>query len=259
MMRAWMVVAAFALLAMPAAAQESAQTPKAEAVKTERSKKERTSLFIGTDMGRRMKAELEKQAIEYDPAIVGQAVKDALAGQKPALSDAELDAVRQELQKEFAAKNQERAKALAEKNKKEGEAFLAANKKKEGVKTTASGLQYKVITAGKGRSPGKADTVTVNYRGTLVDGTEFDSSVKRGSPATFSLEQVVSGWSEALMLMQEGAKWQIILPSGLAYGTIGTPGGPIGPNAALIFEIELLSVQDAVIPNMQSSPDMKGK
>jgi FKBP-type peptidyl-prolyl cis-trans isomerase len=256
------MVAAVALLAGPAAAQEGVKAPGTEASKKERSNKEKASLFIGTDMGRRMKAELDRQAIEYDPALVAQAVRDALAGNKPALSDDEIEEVRQMLQKEISAKNQERTKALAEKNKKEGEAFLAANKKKEGVKTTASGLQYKVITAGTGKAPRKTDTVTVNYRGTLVDGTEFDSSVKRGKPATFSLDQVVSGWTEALTLMQEGAKWQIVLPAKLAYGPLGTPGGPIGPNAVLIFEIELLSVQDAVLLDMQpgsSLPELKGK
>ena len=255
MTRAWVAVAAFMLLAMPAAAQqEGAKTPKAQ-----KTKKERVSSFIGTDMGRRMKAELDRQSIEYDPAVVAQAVKDALAGKKPALSDGEMEDVRQELQQQLSAKNQERTKALAEKNKKDGEAFLAANAKKEGVTTTASGLQYTVLTEGKGKRPAKTDTVTVNYRGTLVDGTEFDSSVKRGKPATFSLDQVVAGWTEALTLMQEGAKWHIVVPANLAYGSLGTPGGPIGPNAVLIFEIELLSVQDAVLLEMQQSPEMKGK
>jgi FKBP-type peptidyl-prolyl cis-trans isomerase len=237
------------LLASPVVAQESTG-----ALKTQ---KEKISYFIGTDMGRRMKAELEKQSIDFDPAIVAQAVKDALAGKKSLLSDAEIEEVRSTLQKELSEKNQARTKALAEKNKKEGEAFLIENRKREGVKTTDSGLQFKVLKQGKGKIPQQSDTVTVNYVGTFVDGTEFDSSVKRGKPATFALNQVVSGWTEALTMMPAGSKWQIVLPPKLAYGSIGTPGGPIGPNAVLIFEIELVSVQDAKMLNLEPSPAAK--
>jgi FKBP-type peptidyl-prolyl cis-trans isomerase FklB len=142
-------------------------------------------------------------------------------------------------QKEMMAKQQ----AMADKNKKEGEAFLAENKKKEGVKTLPSGVQYKVIKAGTGKKPKLTDTVTVHYRGTLIDGTEFDSSYKRGQPASFQVSGVIPGWTEALQLMGEGAKWQLFVPSNLAYGERGT-GGPIGPNATLIFEVELISVQE---------------
>ena len=130
-----------------------------------------------------------------------------------------------------------------EKNKQEGEAFLAENKKKEGVKTLPSGLQYKVITEGTGKSPKASDTVTVNYRGTLIDGTEFDSSYKRGQAASFQVNGVIKGWTEALQLMKEGAKWQLFVPSNLAYGEKGTGSGPIGPNATLVFEVELISVK----------------
>jgi len=136
----------------------------------------------------------------------------------------------------------ERNKVLGEKNKKEGEAFLAENKKKEGVKTLPSGLQYRVIKEGTGKSPKAADTVVCNYRGTLIDGTEFDSSYKRGEPATFPLNQIIPGWTEALQLMKEGAKWQLFIPANLAYGEQST--GIIGPNSVLIFEIELISVKD---------------
>jgi FKBP-type peptidyl-prolyl cis-trans isomerase FklB len=142
-------------------------------------------------------------------------------------------------QKEVMAKQAE----VAKKNKAEGEAFLAENKKKEGVKTTPSGLQYKVIKPGKGKKPKSSDTVTVNYRGTLIDGTEFDSSYKRGQPATFQVSGVIPGWTEALQLMEEGAKWQLFIPSNLAYGERGA-GGVIGPNATLIFEVELISIQE---------------
>ena len=128
---------------------------------------------------------------------------------------------------------------VAEANKKEGEEFLASNKTKEGVVTTASGLQYKVITAGTGPSPKASDKVSVHYRGTLIDGTEFDSSYRRGEPVSFPVKGVIAGWTEALQLMKEGAKWELYIPSELAYGPGGT-GGPIGPNATLIFEVELL-------------------
>lgn len=124
-----------------------------------------------------------------------------------------------------------------------GAQFLAENAKKEGVKVTPSGLQYKVITEGKGKSPAATDTVQVHYRGTLLDGTEFDSSYKRGQPATFPLNRVIPGWTEGVQLMKEGAKYQFVIPSNLAYGASGTPGGPIGPNETLIFEVELLKVQ----------------
>jgi FKBP-type peptidyl-prolyl cis-trans isomerase len=145
-------------------------------------------------------------------------------------------------QQEQAAKQQEQAKVVSEKNKKDGEAFLAANKKKDGVVTMPSGLQYKVLVAGKGKSPKATDTVTVNYKGTLIDGTEFDSSYKRGKPASFPLNQVIPGWTEAVQLMKEGAKWELYVPSSLAYGERGA-GANIGGNATLIFEVELLSIK----------------
>ena len=129
-------------------------------------------------------------------------------------------------------------------NKTEGEAFLAANKAKEGVVTLPSGLQYKILTAGTGPKPTASDSVVCNYRGTLIDGTEFDSSYKRGKPVTFGVGQVIKGWTEALQLMPVGSKWQLFIPSSLAYGEGGEPRGGIGPNATLIFEVELLSIQD---------------
>jgi FKBP-type peptidyl-prolyl cis-trans isomerase FklB len=139
------------------------------------------------------------------------------------------------------AKKQESSAAVAEKNKKEGEDFLAVNKKKEGVIALPSGLQYRVLKEGKGKSPKATDNVTVHYRGTLIDGTEFDSSYKRGQPATFPLNRVIRGWTEALQLMKEGAKWELVIPSNLAYGERGA-GAIIGSNALLIFEVELLAV-----------------
>jgi FKBP-type peptidyl-prolyl cis-trans isomerase FklB len=141
-------------------------------------------------------------------------------------------------QKEMMAKQSE----VAKKNRAEGEAFLAENKKKEGVKTLPSGLQYKVIKAGTGKKPKSTDTVTVHYRGALINGAEFDSSFKRGQPATFLVSKVIPGWTEALQLMEVGAKWQLFIPSSLAYGEQGA-GSDIGPNATLIFEVELVSIQ----------------
>jgi FKBP-type peptidyl-prolyl cis-trans isomerase len=146
-------------------------------------------------------------------------------------------------QREAMVKEDEKMKAAAEPNRKEGEAFLAANKTKEGVVTLPSGLQYKVLTEGNGPKPTVTDTVVCNYRGTLINGTEFDSSSKHGGPATFQLGRVIRGWTEALQLMPAGSKWQLFIPSDLAYGERGTPGGDIGPNATLIFEVELISIQ----------------
>jgi FKBP-type peptidyl-prolyl cis-trans isomerase len=140
-----------------------------------------------------------------------------------------------------------------EKNSKDAEKFLAENKAKPGVKTTASGLQYKVEKEGSGTPPKETDTVVVNYRGTLIDGTEFDSSYKRGEPATFPVNRVIKGWTEALQLMKPGAKYQLVIPSDLAYGPGGT-GGDIGPNATLIFEVELMSVK----PPEASAPSPAG-
>ena len=201
--------------------------------------KEKVSYAIGMEMGNSLK----KNGVDVNPDLLTKAIKDVLAGQKTQLTDQEAGAVLTDLQKEMQGKRQEKMKALGEKNKNEGETFLAENMKKDGVKTLPSGLQYKVITEGKGKSPNATDTVTVQYTGRLVDGTEFDSSYKRGQAATFAVNGVIKGWTEALQLMKEGSKWQLFLPSNLAYGEAGTTGGPIGPNAVLIFDVELVSVQ----------------
>ena len=197
--------------------------------------KNKMSYIIGMDIG----SNLKKQSIDVDPNILAKGIKDALAGQKPLLSDQEIRETMAAHQSEMKAKQE----ALAKKNKEEGDAFLAGNKKKEGVKTLPSGLQYKVIKAGKGKKPKPDDSVTTQYRGTLIDGTEFDSSYKRGQPATFKVSGVIPGWTEALQLMEEGAKWQLFIPPNLAYGERGA-GGVIGPSATLIFEIELISIQE---------------
>lgn len=203
-------------------------------------KKEKVSYAIGVDVGNAMK----KQSIDIDTDIFMKGLKDALSGSKKLMTDDEIRETMTAFSREMAEKQKETMKKLAEKNKQEGDAFLAENKKKEGVKTLESGLQYKIIAAGTGKTPKAGDTVTVNYRGTLVDGTEFDSSAKRGQPATFPVSGVIKGWSEALQLMKEGAKWQLFIPSNLAYGDKGA-GGIIGPNAVLIFDVELISVKEA--------------
>jgi FKBP-type peptidyl-prolyl cis-trans isomerase FklB len=203
-----------------------------------KTQKDKISYAIGMDVGNGLK----KNDVDVDPDLVAKAIKDILAGNKPLMTDEEVKTAITGLQKDLQAKQQERAKALGEKNKKREE-FLAKNKTNKGVKTLPSGLQYKVITEGKGKTPKASDTVTVQYKGTLIDGTEFDSSFKRGQPATFPVSGVIKGWTEALQLMKEGSKWQLVVPADLAYGAGGTPGGPIGPNAVLIFDVELVSIK----------------
>ncbi|MCX5830615.1 MAG: FKBP-type peptidyl-prolyl cis-trans isomerase [Deltaproteobacteria bacterium] len=203
-----------------------------------KNKEDKLSYALGLNIGNSFK----QQSIEIKPDIFLKGIKDAFAGGKQLLSDDEIRETMVVLNKELAEKKAEAMKKLAEKNKEDAVTFFAENKKKEGVKTLASGLQYKIITEGKGKSPKATDTVTVHYRGTLIDGKEFDSSYRRGEPATFPVNGVISGWTEALQLMKVGSKWQLFLPSDLAYGEKGA-GNLIGPNAALIFEVELISVK----------------
>jgi len=201
--------------------------------------KDKASYAIGMDMGNSLK----KNGVDVNPDALAKALKDVLTEQKTQLTDQEAGTILADMQKEMQGKRQEKLKIQGEKNKNEGTAFLAENLNKEGVKTLPSGLQYKVLTEGDGKSPSATDTVTVQYTGRLVDGTEFDSSYKRGQAATFALNGVIKGWTEALQLMKEGSKWQLFLPSALAYGETGTVGGPIGPNAVLVFDVELVSIQ----------------
>jgi len=201
--------------------------------------KEKISYIIGMDIG----ANFKKQSIEIDPDILAKGIKDGLSGAKPLLSETETREIMTAFEKEMRARRETAQKTAGEKNKKEGEAFLAENKKKEGVKTLPSGLQYKVIKQGTGKKPAAADTVTTHYKGTLIDGTEFDSSYKRGNPASFQVSGVIPGWTEALQLMEEGSKWQLFVPPNLAYGERGA-GQNVGPHATLIFEVELISIQE---------------
>jgi FKBP-type peptidyl-prolyl cis-trans isomerase FklB len=203
-----------------------------------KSEKEKLSYSIGMDIG----GNLRRQTIEVDPDVLAKGFKDAYTGGKTLLTDEEARQAIQDFQKTLMEKRAETTRKLGEKNKAEGEKFLAENGKKEGVKTLPSGLQYKELAPGTGKTPTSTDTVTTHYRGTLVDGTEFDSSHKRGEPVTFPVSGVIPGWAEALQLMKEGAKWQLFIPPNLAYGDRGA-GEVIGPNSTLIFEVELISIQ----------------
>ena len=199
--------------------------------------KQRISYSIGANIGSNFK----RQDMDIDAKALSAGVVDALAG-KTALTEAEMREVMTTFQQEMQTKMQNKQKVDGEANAKKGEEFLAANAKKDGVKTTASGLQYKVIKSGSGKTPKPTDTVKVHYHGTLIDGKVFDSSVERNEPVSFPVNGVIPGWTEGLQLMKEGDKWQLFIPSKLAYGERGA-GGDIGPNAALIFDVELLAIE----------------
>jgi FKBP-type peptidyl-prolyl cis-trans isomerase FkpA len=198
----------------------------------------KVGLLVGSDVGRSL-APIQQ---ELDLPILLQAVRTMLSGGKPLLDEAEAGAVREAFSQRVQAKMEAEAAARARSNQAEGEAFLAANRTAKGVTTTPSGLQYMVLRQGAGARPRPADRVRVNYRGTLLDGTVFDSSYDRGEPADFPLGQVIPGWTEGLGLMPVGAKYRFWIPAKLAYGERGTPGGPIGPNATLLFDVELLEI-----------------
>ena len=217
-------------------------TKSAAAAPALTTRKQKFSYALGMNIGTGYKQGLDKQGVEFDPALVAAGVKDALLGGKMRLTQEQAQAVLTEVKTEVGKRLQEQTQAAGSKNKAEGEAFLAANKTKEGVVTLPSGLQYKILTEGKGPKPAASDSVVCNYRGTLVNGTEFDSSYKRGQPATFGVSQVIKGWTEALQLMPVGSKWQLFIPANLAYGERGP--GEIGPDATLIFDVELISIAD---------------
>jgi len=223
--------------ASPAPAQQAPalQTRPASDLQTQ---KDKFSYALGMNIG----TNLHRQSVPVDPDLLMRGLKDALAGGQTLLTEDEARAAIVAVQDEMRKQQQAKMQAQGEANKKEGEAFLAANKTKEGVVTLPSGLQYKILQAGTGPKPTSTDSVTVNYRGTLVNGTEFDSSYKRGQPATFPVTGVIKGWTEALQLMPVGSKWQLFIPADLAYGERGP--GEIGPNATLIFEVELIKVAE---------------
>jgi FKBP-type peptidyl-prolyl cis-trans isomerase FklB len=196
--------------------------------------KEQVSYTLGVQLGHNFK----QDNIDLDIDQFTQALKDVLQGRSLKMSDQEMQQAMLNLRKQ----KQQEMQALADKNKKAGDAFMAKNRKAKGVKETASGLQYQIIKAGTGPKPTDKSTVTVNYRGTLIDGTVFDSSYKRGQPATFPLKGVIPGWQEALQMMHQGGKWKIFIPASLAYGPRAA-SPVIGPNSTLIFEVELLDVK----------------
>jgi len=225
----WIVVLGVLLLAGQLFAEE------APLLKTQ---KDKANYAIGVNMI----GNIKQQGVEIDLDLVIKGMKDAQSGGKLLLTDEEIRTGIDQYQTAVRQKHSQMKAKMAEENKKAGEAFLAENAKKEGVVTLPSGLQYKILKAGDGKKPTDADTVECNYRGTLVNGTEFDSSKRTGKPATFKVGGVIPGWTEALKLMPVGSKWQLFVPSQLAYGERGK-GGRIGPNVTLIFEVELLAIK----------------
>ncbi len=228
-MRFVMAIAGIALVAGGPVAAES--TTKLE------SEKDKVSYMLGMDLGN----SLRQFSDDVDMDIVIQAMRAVLSGSDLAMSSEEARTVKQEFFKKMKEKKEHEKTAQSAKNRAEGEKFLAENKNREGVMVTDSGLQYEVLTAGTGAKPAETERVKVHYRGTLIDGTEFDSSYKRGQPATFNLNGVIKGWTEALQLMPAGSKYKLYIPSELAYGSRGTQG-PIGPDSTLIFEVELIEI-----------------
>jgi FKBP-type peptidyl-prolyl cis-trans isomerase len=225
----------------PAAKKPAASAAKpATAAVALTTKKQKASYALGMNVGSGMRKQGISEAV--DAALVARGLRDALSGGKTVMTEDEMKAALQQLATEVRTAQEAKSHEAGAANRKEGEAFLAANKSKEGVKALPDGLQYKVLTEGNGPKPSASDTVTVNYRGTLVNGKEFDSSYKRGQPATFPVGGVIKGWTEALQLMPVGSKWQLFIPPDLAYGDNPRPGGDIGPGDTLIFEVELLSI-----------------
>ena len=228
----------------PAAKTGTATKPRTVVPFTIKTQKDKVSYAVGMNIGMGVAAKLKQQALDVDQAVLLRGMKDALAGGKMLLTEEEERTLLTQLSVEARKKQEDQLKVAADANKKMGEEFLTVNKAKDGVVTLPSGLQYKILTAGTGPKPTAADTVSCNYRGTLLNGTEFDSSYKRGHPETFPVTGVIKGWTEALQLMQVGSKWQLFIPSDLGYGDRGAdPRSGIGPGATLIFEVELLSIQ----------------
>jgi len=256
-MRKLVILAAVLLVAaaaLPAGAQQSGQTaqpkvapPTPESAPPSPGKPEsledQASYTIGYNLGRSLKI----NDVKANTDLLIKGLQAGLTGEQPLLTEAEMQTCMQDFQQTMTRQQQEKRKVQGEKNKVEGEAFLAKNKARPEVKTTASGLQYEVLKEGSGPTPKATDTVTVHYTGTLIDGTKFDSSVDRGEPATFVLNQVIPGWTEGVQLMSAGAKYKFYIPSTLGYGEQGA-GGVIGPNAPLIFEVELLSIKPPEAP-----------
>jgi FKBP-type peptidyl-prolyl cis-trans isomerase FklB len=234
-MKRFIIIVSASLLALPLFGQDKSPQLKDQ--------KDKVSYAIGMNIG----LNLSRQKVDINPDVLAAGIKDALAG-KPQLTQDQVKDIMTQFEKDMEQKQ----KASGEKNKADGAKFLEENKKKPGVKATASGLQYKVEKEGTGPQPKATDMVTVNYRGTLIDGTEFDSSYKRGQPATFPLNGVIKGWTEGLQLMKPGSKYQFFVPSNLAYGERSV-GPDIAANATLVFEVELLEVKPPPTPAPQAA------
>ena len=229
--------------AQPAPAAKSANASSSAATSSElKTEKEKASYALGMNIGENIGKGMARDGVELDHAIFLRGMKDALAGDKLLMTGEEGKAEFTAYQKEAKEKQEAKMKVIGEQNKKDGEAFLAANKSKEGVVTLPSGMQYKIEKQGDGPKPAASDTVECDYRGTLIDGKEFDSSYKRGKSASFPVGGVIKGWTEVLQLMPVGSKYQVFIPAELGYGARGA-GADIGPNSTLIFEIELLSIK----------------
>jgi len=227
MKQIWIIILSITLLAGVCSAEDKLD---------QKDEKVKLSYSVGYQVG----SDFKRQDIDISPDELLKGVQDALAANEPQLSQEEMRTTLMNLQKKISAARQQKMKAQAEKNLADGKAYLAENATKMGIKTMASGLQYKVLAEGSGASPKATDMVTVNYRGTLINGTEFDSSYKRGKPATFRVDRVIPGWTEALQLMKEGGKMQLYIPPDLGYGD--KRAGAIEPNSTLIFDVELISV-----------------
>jgi FKBP-type peptidyl-prolyl cis-trans isomerase FklB len=240
------------LIALIALACIATRSMGAENPAVLKDKDDRISYSIGVNIGSSIKQQTQQQGLALKPDLVAAGVKDALAGGKQLLTEQEVRDTLMGLQREMVAKQAE----LGEKNKTQGDAFLAENKKKPGVQTLPSGLQYLVLKPGTGPKPKATDTVKANYKGTLINGTEFDNSDKRGEPATFGLTNVIPGWTEAVQLMPAGSKWRLFIPAELAYGERGA-GNLIGPNSTLVFDVELLGVESGNKPAGTPTPGGK--
>jgi FKBP-type peptidyl-prolyl cis-trans isomerase FklB len=228
----------------PAPAKTSTAAKPATAAKSTAplaltTQKDKVSYAIGMNIGQSMK----KDSVDINPDILLRGMKDALSGGKLLMTDEQVKATMTELRTEVMQRKEAEAKQIGDANKQAGQQFLAANKSKPGVVTLPSGLQYKIVKEGTGPKPTATDTVVCNYRGTLINGTEFDSSYKGGQPATFPVDKVIKGWTEILQLMPVGSKWEVYVPSDMAYGE-RSPGAEIPPNSTLIFEIDLMSIQE---------------
>ena len=229
-MKCWIMPVCWLIALSPSAAADEQSLIRTD--------QQMVSYTLGYQIGGQLAAQIREGRLDLDPEAFAQAIADVLSGRPPAMTSAQMEAALEMLQHQ---QNSTRNTA-AETGQSRGEAFQVEYSQRQGVVATASGLQYRVIETGEGRSPGPADTVVVHYVGQLIDGTEFDSSKGRGTPATFSLGGIIPGWQEALQLMREGDIWEVVIPSELAYGAQGA-GASIGPNETLVFEIELISVK----------------